>query len=199
MPQVASSDSDTGCDTRTAAYAERLARLEGARWKRWLDVQAPRRWHLRRLRLGRTLDVGCDIGRYLRHLPPGSVGVEPNPHAVEIARRRGCEAYTPEAFAASPAAARPFDALLVSHVLEHLDPAGADALLARYLPYLRAGARVVLLTPQEAGFRADPTHRTFVGPSELHALLVRNGCIPERCYSFPFPRPLGRWFPYNEF
>src|SRR5674476_1246283 len=49
-------------------YARRLQTLSGARWKRVLDVQMPYRANLRRLHLGRTLDVGCGTGRNLAAL-----------------------------------------------------------------------------------------------------------------------------------
>lgn len=185
--------------TGGAEYARRLEALEGARWKRWLDVQAPYRWNLRRLRLGRTLEVGCGIGRNLAHLPAGSVGLDPNPHAVEVARRRGCTAYAPDAFRVSADAARPFDALLVAHVLEHLAPAEAEALVAEHLRFVRPGGRVVLITPQEAGFRSDPTHVAFVDAAALRRLAESAGCRVERSFSFPLPRAAGRLFPYNEF
>lgn len=182
-------------DTRSEAYAARLERLAGARWRRWLDVQAPYRRHLRRLRLGRTLDLGCGIGRHLAQLPAGSVGVDHNPQAVAAARARGLEAYLPEAF---PASAARFDALLCSHVLEHMRGAEAQALLAAWLPRVRPGGRVVLITPQEAGQRADPSHVEWFEPADLARLLVELGCAVERVYSFPLPRALGRWFPHNE-
>ena len=54
--------------TDVPAYADRLQTLEQARWKQLLDVQAPYRWNIRRLGLGRTLDVGCGLGRNLAHL-----------------------------------------------------------------------------------------------------------------------------------
>jgi SAM-dependent methyltransferase len=190
----------SGPDARDAAYAERLERLAGARWKRWLDVQAPYRWHLRRLRLGRVLDVGCGIGRNLAHLGGRGVGVDPNPHVVERARGRGLVAYTPEAFAAAPEAApESFDALLFSHVLEHMAFAEAAALVRGHLPYLRPGGRAVLITPQEAGFASDPTHVTFLDFAALAALVAEVGLRGESAYSFPFPRPVGRLFRYNEF
>jgi SAM-dependent methyltransferase len=185
-------------DTDSSDYTERLVALEGARWKRWLDVQAPYRWNLRRLALGRTLEVGCGIGRNLAHLPAGSVGVDPNAHSVAVALSRGCDARTPDAFRAAHEPAC-FDALLVAHVLEHLARDEAHALVAEYLPYVRAGGRVVLITPQEAGFRSDPTHRTFFDGPALAALLEGLGCAVLRSYSFPFPRPVGRVFPHNEF
>ena len=186
-------------DSRSAEYAARLERLGAARWRRWLDVQAPYRWQLRRLGLGRTLDLGCGIGRHLVHLPAGSVGIDPNPHAVAAARRRGCEAYGPEEFRASPRARETFDTLLVAHVLEHLPEGEAAPLLAAHLRFLHPGARVLLVTPQEAGFRSDPSHRTFLDFDALRELLDALGCAAERAFSFPLPRGFGRVFPHNEF
>jgi len=169
-------------DSKGDAYAARLARLEGARWKRWLDVQAPYRWNLRRM-----------------HLGAAAVGVDPNAAAVETARARGALAFTPDAFRASEESHTRFDALLFAHVLEHMPRAAAAALVAEWLPRLRAGGRVVLIAPQEAGFRSDPTHVEFLDEAALRDLLEGAGCAVERAYSFPFPRAIGRVFPYNEF
>lgn len=183
-------------DTRDAGYAEWLARKEGAAWKRWLGVQAPFRWNLRRLALGRTLDVGCGVGRNLAALPPGSVGVDHNPAAVALARRRGLEAFLPDALAPVHAG---FDALLFAHVLEHADPAGAREMVAAWLPRLRAGGRVVLITPQEAGFRSDPSHVAFLDADALSALAAGLGLEVLLRRSFPLPRFAGAFVPWNEF
>src|SRR4051794_16936807 len=50
-------------------YADRLNALQGKKWKKWLNVQAPYRANLRRYKLGRTLDIGCGNGRNLGALP----------------------------------------------------------------------------------------------------------------------------------
>lgn len=188
--------------TRDAGYTERLARLEGAWWKRALDVQRPYRWNLQRLRLGFVLDVGCGLGRNLVNLggAEAGVGVDHNADSVAACRRRGLVACTPEAFRASPDA-RPgrFDALLCAHVAEHMRLAEAQALLAEYLPYVRAGGRLVLITPQEAGYASDATHVEFMDLGALDRLARAVGTTPERAYSFPFPRAAGRLFKYNEF
>jgi 2-polyprenyl-3-methyl-5-hydroxy-6-metoxy-1,4-benzoquinol methylase len=186
--------------SRDANYAARLRRLEGAWWKRLLDVQRPYRAHLRRLDLGFMLDVGCGIGRNLVNAGGRGVGVDPNAEAIHACRERGLEALTTDEFAASTHA-RPerFDSLLFSHVLEHMPAAEALALVTTYLPYLRPGGRAVMITPQEAGYRSDPTHVEFVDLEKLDQLGARAGLSRVAAYSFPFPRLVGRWFKYNEF
>ncbi len=186
-------------ETAGAGYAQRLQRLEGARWKQLLNVQAPYRWNLRRMSLGRTLDVGCGIGRNLLNLPDG-VGVDHNATAVEVARSRGLVAYTVEELATAPDA-KPgsFDSMLLAHVVEHMTEPEGVSLVRGYLPYLRPGGRVVCITPQERGWTTDATHVRFVGYPELDALAAALGLTVERRGSFPFPRWAGRMFPYNEF
>lgn len=182
-----------GRDTTTRDYTARLLT------RRLLPTQAPYRWNLRRLRLGRVLDVGCGVGRNLRHCAPGSVGVDHNEHSVAAARELGLVACTPEEFTASGAAPGDFDSLLCAHVLEHLDAGTARDLLATYVPYVRPGGRVVLITPQEAGFASDTTHVRFVDFEELVREARAAGLRVTRTYSFPLPRIAGRVFTYNEF
>jgi 2-polyprenyl-3-methyl-5-hydroxy-6-metoxy-1,4-benzoquinol methylase len=181
-------------------YAERLKTLEQARWKRWLDVQAPYRWNIRRLDLGRTLDVGCGLGRNLAHLGGAGVGVDHNAASVAVARERGLEAYTSEEFLAGPHAREgAFDSLLAAHVVEHMSEEDAVALLRTYLPFVRKDGKVVLITPQERGYATDATHVRFCGFAEVAALCETLDLTLQRQYSFPFPRAAGRVFPYNEF
>lgn len=186
--------------TDDRAYAERLARAQQATWKRLLDVQRPYRRHLRSLALGRTLELGCGIGRNLEALGALGVGVDHNAAAVELARHRGFVALTPEELWRSPhGVAEGFDALLVAHVLEHMDGGAATALLRQYLELVRPGGRVVVITPQEAGFRSDPTHVELMDFERVAGISERLGLELLRQYSFPFPRPVGKVFKYNEF
>lgn len=181
-------------------YAERLQRLEQAHGKRWLDVQAPYRWNVRRLDLGSVLDVGCGIGRNLMHLGGSGVGVDHNAASVAVARGRGLEAYTSEEFLGGPRARKgSFDSLLAAHVVEHMSEPDAVRVLQTYLPFVRAGGKVVLITPQERGYATDSTHVRFCGFTEVAGLCNTLGLTVERQFSFPFPRLLGRVFPYNEF
>lgn len=200
MAEAASPGVDQPAGTDGADYTERLQRVGGARWKQWLNVQAPYRWHIRRLRLGHTLDVGCGLGRNLAHLGGDGVGVDHNPSSVRYARARGLRAYTVDEFLASEHA-RPgrFDALLAAHLVEHLSAADAHEVVSMYLPYVRDGGRVVLITPQERGYASDATHVRFVGFAEAAALADGMGLRVRRQYSFPLPRLTGKVFTYNEF
>jgi 2-polyprenyl-3-methyl-5-hydroxy-6-metoxy-1,4-benzoquinol methylase len=171
-------------------------------WKRLLDVQRPYRNHLRGLKPGRFLEVGCGIGRNLfnaRGFAEG-LGIDHNAASVEAARARGLDAMSTEAFLASDRAVPgSFDTLLVSHVLEHLTPTEALALLRAHLSLVRPGGQVIVVTPQECGFASDPTHVHFFDFAECASLLTAAGITDLRQRSFPFPRWAGRWFTYNEF
>jgi len=186
--------------TNTPDYAERLRRKQTLWWKRLLHVQAPYHWNLRRQGLGRTLDVGCGIGRNLGVLPPGSVGVDHNAESVALARTMGYDAYTVKEFRDGDLAlAGGFDGLLLAHVIEHMDREQALKLLREYLPFVRPGGRVFLVCPQERGYASDPTHVWFAQDSDLSELVGTLGLELERSFSFPFPRRAGKFFIYNEF
>ncbi|MEP6980971.1 MAG: methyltransferase [Nakamurella sp.] len=181
-------------------YADRLDRLQGKRWKKILNVQLPWKLHLRFLKMGRTIDVGCGNGRNLSYLPAGSVGVDHNPFSVATARGHG-EAYTDDEFFADPTltATAGFDSLLAAHLIEHLTREEARTVVGSYLPVLKPGGKVVFFTPQERGYASDPTHVAFTGFAELTALCADLGLQVQRSYSFPFPRWTGKFFIYNEF
>ena len=186
--------------TEDREYTERLQQLEGPLWKKLLWVQLPYRWNIRRLHRGLTLEIGCGIGRNLLHLAGHAVGVDHNPESVAIARSRGLEAFTPSQFEASPfCITGRFDGLLLAHVAEHMTATDAAQLLGKYLALLRAGGQVTIITPQERGFRSDPTHVEFLGFDELRQIADASGLRTVLQYSFPFPRWAGRWFTYNEF
>jgi SAM-dependent methyltransferase len=180
-------------------YTARLENQTAKGWKRMLGAQAPYRHHIRRVVEGRVLDVGCGIGRNLHHLDGNGVGVDTNPHSIEVARRNGLAAHTADEFAdCVDAVPESYDTLLFAHVLEHMPPDEASDLLGDYLPYLRTGGRVVVIVPQEAGFRSDPTHVHFLDLDDLARIEAKHGLIPETGYSFPLPRVAGRWFTHNE-
>lgn len=182
------------------AYTDRLIKLQLAGWKQVFNVQGPYRWNLRRLHLGFTLEVGCGIGRNLRHLSPNIVGIDTNCHSVAYAKAQGLQAYTPDDFRDSPFnVPERFDSLLLSHVAEHLTFDALVRLLGDYDHLVERGGKLVLITPQEAGFSKDSTHVEFMDLEKLASAARLAGFQPDRGFSFPFPRVFGRLFTYNEF
>jgi len=189
-----------GQDTSGENYARRLQAKQQVWWKKALNVQAPYRWNLRRQELGRTLDVGCGIGRNLATLGPGSVGVDHNEHTIAVAREAGVAALTvAEWEQSSLRVPESFDGILLAHVVEHMSRADAAALLRDYLPYLRPGGEVFFVCPQERGYASDSTHVWFATGEGLADLAREVGLQPEPWFSFPFPRWAGKAFIYNEF
>ncbi|OFZ52725.1 MAG: methyltransferase type 11 [Bdellovibrionales bacterium RIFOXYC1_FULL_54_43] len=186
--------------TADPAYTVRLVQKQYAWWKRYIDVQAPYRWNLRRLKPGFTLEIGCGIGRNLKHLAGNGVGLDHNIHSVDFARHQGLKAFTPEDFKKSEYCGEGrFDSILLSHVAEHMTQDQLEALLKEYLPFLRQDGKIILITPQEVGYRSDHTHVEFMDFAKLRAVIRKIGFQPVREYSFPFPRPIGHLFIYNEF
>jgi len=181
-------------------YTERLVTLSGRWWKRLLDVQRPYRWNLRRLEPGKTLEVGSGIGRKLKDLPAGSVGVDHNATSNETARQGGMIAFTPEEFHVSKYAVKEgYDSILLSHILEHMTPEIGVELLREYLPYLRKDGKVIVFCPQEHGYTTDASHVTFMDPEKIIGVFDEVGIRTEKSYSFPFPRAFGKVFTHNEF
>jgi 2-polyprenyl-3-methyl-5-hydroxy-6-metoxy-1,4-benzoquinol methylase len=185
-------------DTKDEAYTNRLAKKSQSIWKNIFNVQAPYRFNLKRLDLGRVLDIGCGIGRNLANLDGNAVGIDHNVHSVEFSRSRGFEAYSPDEFFKKYGKSGQFDSILVSHVLEHMDQKSALSLLAEYLPVLRTSGRVVLITPQELGFRSDPTHVEYMNFAKLSDIAREAGLRVIDQYSFPFPKFCGWFFKHNE-
>ena len=178
----------------------RLTALETARWKRVLDVQRPYRWNLERLHLGRTLDVGCGIGRNLQNLGPDAVGVDHNAHSIEICRQRGLTAYTDAGVPRGiEGAAR--------DVRRHAAARTCSSTSARRWPTTSSRSTSPTCGREARSSSSPPGGRVPVrrdpravgGPGGRRGARARHGMTVVRSYSFPFPRPVGKVFKYNEF
>jgi 2-polyprenyl-3-methyl-5-hydroxy-6-metoxy-1,4-benzoquinol methylase len=186
--------------TQNQSYTNRLTHLESTWWKKLIPVQLPYRMFLRSLNPGQVLEIGCGIGRNLRHLHPNIVGVDHNATSVSVALSQGLTAYTPTDFQNSRHAKESqFDTLLFSHILEHMTEDEATSLLQEYLPHLSDQGRVVIICPQEAGYASDSTHVTFMNLETISQILKKCGLKVVTLRSFPFPRFAGKIFKYNEF
>ncbi|RBW63019.1 methyltransferase type 11 [Tenacibaculum sp. E3R01] len=187
-------------NTNKKAYTDRLITKQYVWWKRLLDVQRPYRNNIRKLNLGYTLDIGCGIGRNLLHIEGNGVGVDHNIDSVNICKSKGLIAYSNKEFKLSKYCKKEnFDSILLAHVAEHMTKSEAVFLLKEYVPLLKKKGRIVIITPQEAGYKSDSTHVEFTDFTIVKEIFDELIISHERFYSFPFPRVFGKIFKHNEF
>jgi SAM-dependent methyltransferase len=183
-----------GYDAAPALAAGRLAaRLLPAR----AAVVARSVRHLPAWRDGRLLDVGSGSGSFLAQMERlgwRAEGLELDPEAVAVARAAGLAVTQGSVEELDTAAlAGPFDAVTLSHVIEHLhDPGRA---LERVAAVLRPGGLLWIATPnlRALGHRRygsdwlaldPPRHLVLFHRASLENLLRRCGLEP-----LPTPRP----------
>jgi len=122
----------------------------------------------------RLLDVGCGFGRFhsaIQSTGWSYTGVDLNPKTVEQGRARNREVY----LAGDLQADEKFDAILLAHIIEHLDTDQLIAFLGHYLEKLRPGGIVIVLTPvMHRGFYDDFDHVKPYNPEALRQMLCRS-------------------------
>jgi SAM-dependent methyltransferase len=186
------------------AYADRQLRRSRNTLRR-----AIKRFYLNNLLRevrGRAVDLGFGAGQLLRRLPPGSLGLEVNPHLVDAARREGLNAQLYDADAEQPLVgtvpANTYSTLVMAHVLEHFTD--ADLLVRKILRSCASLGinRVVFVVPGAKGYDFDSTHRTFVNVAylkERNLLACEGYAVTTRRY-FPGNREwIGRHYTFHEF
>ena len=146
--------------------------------------------HVRALPLpdgeGRLLDVGCGNGEFLARMRAAGwqvEGLDPDPAAVELAKRAGLAVDEGTLSSVEPRLAR-YDAITLSHVIEHVhDPL---ATLQACYAALRPGGVIWIDTPnlEARGHRRfgrdwfplePPRHLAIFTASSLRSLLERAG------------------------
>ena len=186
-------------DTSQSWYTARLNRLGNKKWKILLGTQRQFKAPITSLSLGKTLEIGCGVGRVLPWLP-NSIGVDHNSTSVAAARARGLTAFTNEEFHLSEfAISKSFDSLLMAHLLEHMAEDERNTIMKKFRKYLKPEGRLVIICPQEAGFRSDSTHIEYLDFNAIKEYGLRHDFVVELAKSNPFPRFFGKLFKYNEF
>ncbi len=95
------------------------------------------------------LDCGCGTGLMLRHLPPGSTGVDINPRNVPKAHRNAPNANVLQADIENlPIRPGSLQTIVMTEVLEHFP--NPDDVLARLSTLLKPGGRYVGTVPSQS-------------------------------------------------
>lgn len=104
------------------------------------------------------------------HLNGQGVGIDHNEESVRFARELGQNAFTPEEFEKTDHFHRQFDTLLLVHVAERTTKQVILQLLERYIHLVKPGEKLIMTTPQEAGYKTDQTHVEFMDFGKLRAI-----------------------------
>ena len=94
----------------------------------------------------RVLDIGCGHGRNLREISSAGItvdGVEANSEIAETLSREGFNIYAPKGIPKS----NRYDALLMSHIVEHFDHRELLELIDFYLEFLSKDGILIIATP----------------------------------------------------
>lgn len=130
---------------------------------------------------GRMLDAGCGTGLMLRHLPPGSVGLDINPRHAARARRHAPHAEVVLGDVEHPPfPSASFGTILCTEVLEHLPH--PERALAEFGRLLVPGGILIGSTPRRGllwrlrflsstGVGDEPFHHEY-GAGELRSLFA---------------------------
>jgi SAM-dependent methyltransferase len=95
-----------------------------------------------------VLDVGCGYGRNLmalRNMGFNPTGVEINPVVAEAVRKEGFHCIGPGEFEARPT--HEWDAILMSHIIEHFEPRALLEVIDGYLSRLRSSGLLIIASP----------------------------------------------------
>ena len=125
----------------------------------------------------RILDVGCGDGIFLDLLcasGAGVQGIEKDPSAVRACRAKGLSCAESEALPWLSTCAERFDAVLLTHVLEHHPAPEASRLVAACAGVMNPGAVLLVVVPNPhdhfvvlRDFPADPTHVRMYDAGEI--------------------------------
>lgn len=118
-----------------------------------------------------VLDIGCGQGGNFSILEKANCeinGVDVNAEQVRALQAQGREVYSIDALPD-----RTYDVLLMSHVIEHMEPDKLVPFMNLYLKRLRPGGKLVVLTPVPGErFWHDSTHVRPYLPQSLWMLIA---------------------------
>jgi len=96
---------------------------------------------------GSVLDIGCGYGRNLKLFSDAGyrvIGVEKNKQIVENNKKKGLNCICVDEF---NKISQEFDAIIMSHVIEHISPDNLKDFIDFYLNYLKPNGHLIIATP----------------------------------------------------
>lgn len=105
---------------------------------------------------GETLDVGCGDGLLLSKLPPGSMGIDPDPDAIRLAAQKGMEMKSIVESSVYTPVDRSFPYMACLNVIEHLDR--PEVLKGVVRDHVTKGAIIITIDWQGGAFGEDHKH-----------------------------------------
>ena len=139
---------------------------------------------------GRTLDVGCGIGDFLRYRA-NTIGVDINPLTVTHCQKQGLEAHLMSS-GVLPFEADSFDSVVLDNVLEHLE--SPEILLKEVGRVLCSNGTLLVGVPGKQGYKMDKDHKIFYDDSLLIRTVVDAKFNLKNIFHMPFR---SRWLDIN--
>jgi len=131
---------------------------------------------------GKTLDVGCGIGDFLK-FRPNTFGVDVNPTLVDWCRAQGLDAelVMDDHMSFND---KSFESVIMDNVLEHVvDP---HDLLSEVHRVLMTSGNLIVGVPGKKGFLHDPDHKVFYNACQLKDAICRAGFEMMKVIHMPF-------------
>ena len=120
---------------------------------------------------GKTLDVGCGLGTFLKSRKR-SIGIDINPYCIDYCKKNGLEAYLCDS-TPYPFEDHAFDSVIFDNVIEHLDDPGE--ILAEIYRVLRPDGRLIIGVPTITGYMSQADHRVFYNEFDLKIAAMKYG------------------------
>ncbi len=130
---------------------------------------------------GKTLDVGCGLGSFLRSRR-GSIGADINPFNVDYCNANGLEAHIIEKnFSFED---EEFDSVILDNVLEHIDD--PELTLLEIKRVMKKNGILVIGVPSIAGYKSQADHKVFYDEKSLVGVAKDFGFESTRIFYTPF-------------
>ena len=137
---------------------------------------------LNKMLKGRTLDIGCGNGDFLKSRP-NSIGCDINPFCVDYCSKIGLEAFHYKDYPLS-LVDEEFDSVFLDNVLEHIEEPGN--LLNEVHRILKYDGIFLIGVPSIAGFKSQADHKIFYNENKLIDVLFNHSFSLKELSYMPF-------------